>query len=193
LEARNDSKQFTALGAHCLTYNPRRFYDLSKIVPTEKDTLFRKTQIHGRVHDEGAGMLNGISGHAGLFGNANDLNKLMQMYLQKGYYGGKQFIKPNVLEECTDYQFPYEGNRRGIAFEKLDFNKKIANGPQRASSKSYGHSGYTGTYTWVDPAHDLVYVFLSNRVYPTRDNVKISTLNIRTEIGNQIIKTIQKK
>jgi CubicO group peptidase (beta-lactamase class C family) len=184
---------YKSIGASTLTYNPRRFYGLDRIVPTEKDTLFRKTLIHGRVHDEGAGMLNGISGHAGLFGSANDLTKLMQMYLQKGSFGGKQYIKPEIIEQCTDYQFPYEGNRRGIAFEKLDFNKNISNGPQMASSKSYGHSGYTGTYTWVDPELDLVYVFLSNRVYPTRDNAKISSLNIRTEVGNQIIKTIKGK
>lgn len=184
---------YGALGANTLTYNPRRYFGLDKIVPTEKDTLFRKTQIHGRVHDEGAGMLNGVSGHAGLFGNANDLMKLMQMYLQNGYYGGEQFIKPEVLKEATSYQFPEEGNRRGIAFDKLDFNKKIANGPQLSSPESYGHSGYTGTFTWVDPKYNLVYVFLSNRVYPTRDNVKISTLNLRTAVGDELIKTIQGK
>ncbi len=184
---------YKSLGASTLTYNPRRFYELSKIVPTEKDTLFRKTVIHGRVHDEGAGMLDGVSGHAGLFGNANDLMKLMQMYLQKGFYGNKQYIKPEIIQNATDYQFPYEGNRRAIAFDKLDFDKKIANGPQLASPRSYGHSGYTGTFTWIDPDYELVYVFLSNRVYPTRDNNKISSLNIRTEVGNQIIKTILKK
>lgn len=184
-------KTYQAIGAHTLTYNPRRFYSLSEIVPTEKDTLFRKTLIHGRVHDEGAGLLNGISGHAGLFGTANDLTKLMQMYLQKGSFGGQQFIKPSVVDECTSYQFAKEGNRRAIAFDKLDFNKKISNGPQMASPESYGHSGYTGTFTWIDPAYNLVYVFLSNRVYPTRDNVKISTLNIRTEVGNEIYKTIK--
>ncbi len=184
---------YHGLGAYSLTYNPRRFYSLDQIAPTEKDTLFRKTLIHGRVHDEGAGMLNGISGHAGLFGNANDLMKLMQMYLQKGYYGGRQYIKPEVIDEVTSYQFPDEGNRRGIAFDKLDFDKKITNGPQLASPSSYGHSGFTGTFTWVDPKYNLVYVFLSNRVYPTRDNVKISTLNLRTAVGDEIIKTIQGK
>jgi len=184
---------YHALGAYTLTYNPRRFFGLDRIVPTEKDTLFRKTQIHGRVHDEGAGMLNGISGHAGLFGSANDLTKLMQMYLQKGQYGGEAFIRPEVLKEVTAYQFPEEGNRRAIAFDKLDFNKAITNGPQMASPESYGHSGYTGTFTWVDPKYNLVYVFLSNRVYPTRDNVKISTLDLRTAVGDEIIKTIQGK
>ena len=184
---------YKALGAHSLTYNPRKFSNLEKIIPTEIDTLFRKTLIHGRVHDEGAAMLDGVSGHAGLFGSANDLTKLMQMYLQKGSFGGQEFIKAEVVEECTSYQFPFEGNRRAIAFDKLDFNKTIASGPQLASEKSYGHSGYTGTFTWVDPKYNLAYVFLSSRVYPTRDNVKISTLNIRTEVGNQIIKTILKR
>jgi beta-glucosidase-like glycosyl hydrolase/CubicO group peptidase (beta-lactamase class C family) len=178
------------LGANSLTYNPRRFYPLNQIVPTELDTLFRKKQIHGSVHDEGAALLNGISGHAGLFGNANDLMKLMQMYLQNGFYGGKQFISPEVIAECTKYQFDPVENRRAIAFDKLHPDKNIANGPQLGSKLSYGHSGYTGTFTWLDPKYDMVYVFLSNRVYPTRENNKISELNIRTEVGNQIYKTI---
>ncbi|WP_341227182.1 glycoside hydrolase family 3 N-terminal domain-containing protein [uncultured Arcticibacterium sp.] len=178
------------LGANSLTYNPTRFYPLSQIVPTELDTLFRKSQIHGRVHDEGAALLSGISGHAGLFGNANDLMKLMQMYLQNGYYGGRQFISPEVIMECTKYQFDPVDNRRAIAFDKLHPNKNIANGPQKGSDLSYGHSGYTGTFTWIDPLYDMVYVFLSNRVYQTRDNNKISKMNIRTEVGNQIYKTI---
>ncbi len=182
---------YKSIGANSLTYNPRRFYSLDEIVPTEKDTLFRKTQIHGRVHDEGAGMLNGISGHAGLFGNANDLTKLMQMYLQNGSYGGKQFISPEVISECTKYQFDPKENRRAIAFDKLHPDKKIANGPQMGSDLSYGHSGYTGTFTWIDPLYDMVYVFMSNRVYPTRANNKISELNIRTEVGNAIYKTIK--
>lgn len=185
-------KTYTQLGANSLTYNPLRFYDKSKIAPTEYDSLFRKTVIHGRVHDEGAALLNGISGHAGLFGNANDLMKLMQMYLQKGSYGGQQFIKPDVLNQCTQYQFPELKNRRGIAFDKLDFDKKVSNGPQSASAESYGHSGFTGTFTWVDPKYNMVYVFLSNRVYPTRDNGKIGTLNIRTEVGEAIYKSMKK-
>lgn len=184
-------KTYRKLGATTLTYNPLRFYPKSQIVPSEKDTLFRKTLIHGRVHDEGAGMLNGISGHAGLFGNANDLMKLMQMYLQKGSYGGEQFIKPEVIAECTKYQFPDLKNRRGIAFDKLDFNPKVGNGPASSSPDAYGHSGFTGTFVWIEPKYNFTYVFLSNRVYPTRDNVKISTLNIRTEIGEQIYKMLK--
>ena len=191
-------KTYKAIGANSLTYNPLRFYDKSQIVPTEYDSFFRKTLIHGRVHDEGGAMLNGISGHAGLFGNANDLMKLMQLYLQKGTYGGQQFIKPEVVDYCTQYQFPEnpkatsaEKNRRGIAFDKLDFDKKISNGPRSASAESYGHSGFTGTFTWIDPKYNLVYVFLSNRVYPTRDNGKISSLNIRTEVGEGIYRSLK--
>ena len=187
------SESYKTLGAKSLMFNPRKKYDLDQIVPTEVDPLFRKTLIHGYVHDEGASMNNGLSGHAGLFGTANDLSKLMQMYLQKGYFGGKQFILPAVIQANTDYQFPFEGNRRAIAFDKLDLDKKVVNGPSLSSKAGYGHSGYTGTFTWVDPVHNLTYVFLSNRVYPTRDNIKISTLNIRTAIGDQIIKTIQNK
>ena len=97
-------------------------------------------------------------------------------------------IKKNLYVMVTG-----KDSHRVIGFDKLAFNKKNTNGPQMASSESYGHSGYTGTFTWVDPKYDLVYVFLSNRVYPTRDNNKISSLNIRTEVGNQIIKTILEK
>ncbi len=118
--------------------------------------------------------------------------KLMQLYLQKGYYGGKQFIKSEVMDSCTKYQFPELNNRRGIAFDKLDFNKKITNGPQSASDASFGHSGFTGTFTWIDPAYNIVYVFLSNRVYPTRDNGKIGTLNIRTEVGEAIYRSLKR-
>ena len=185
-------KTYKAIGANSLTYNPLRFYNKTQIVPSEYDSFFRKTLIHGYVHDEGGAMLNGISGHAGLFGNANDLMKLMQLYLQKGTFGNKQFIKSDVVDMCTKYQFPEQKNRRGIAFDKLDFNTKISNGPRSASEESYGHSGFTGTFTWIDPKYNLVYVFLSNRVYPTRDNGKIGTLNIRTEVGEAIYRSLKK-
>lgn len=178
---------YKPLGATTLTYNARLHYDLRRIVPTEYDSLFRKNLIHGRVHDEGAAMLNGISGHAGLFGNANDLAKLMQMYLQKGYYGGKRYIQEQTLQTWTSYPFSAEENsRRGIGFDKPDRKKAGISAAPSASAASFGHSGFTGTYTWIDPEHQLVYVFLSNRVYPTRNNSKLSDLNIRTNI-NQVI------
>jgi beta-N-acetylhexosaminidase len=183
---------YQRLGAKTLTFNPLNKFSKDRIVPTEFDSLYRRTLIHGYVHDEGASMLNGVSGHAGLFGNANDLTKLMQMYLQKGSYGGYQYFKPEVIESFTAYQFPQENNRRGLAFDKKDLNPAIANGPKLASPESFGHSGFTGTFTWVDPKSEVVYVFLSNRVYPTRTNNKISSMNIRTQIGDIILDCINK-
>ncbi len=182
---------YKPLGASTLTYNPRRFYSLSRLVPTERDSLFRKTLIWGRVHDEGAAMLSGLSGHAGLFGSANDLMKLMQMYLQRGHYGGQQFLSSDVLTTFTRYQFPEFGNRRGLGFEKASYTFS-GNAPRSASASSFGHSGFTGTFTWADPDYGLSYVFLSNRVYPTRNNNKISELNIRTIVAETFYQAIRR-
>jgi len=184
---------YAPLGASTLTYQAEKHFPLAQIVPTEYDSLFRKSLIHGKVHDEGAALLDGISGHAGLFGNANDLAKLMQMYLQKGYYGGTQFIEPNTISYWTSYPFSKEENsRRGVGFDKPDRKKPGISAAASASEQSFGHSGFTGTYTWVDPLHDLVYVFMSNRVYPTRNNSKLSDLNIRTGINEVIYQAINK-
>jgi beta-N-acetylhexosaminidase len=180
------------LGANTLTFNPKRFYKLEDIVPTEKDTFFRMTQLHGQVHDEAAAMLGGLSGHAGLFGDANDVMKVWQMYLQQGYYGGEQLLSKDALIEFTRYQYPETGSRRGIGFDKPTF-KYSGNAPRYASPSSFGHTGYTGIMTWADPAWNLNYVFLSNRVYPTRENSKISTLNIRTAIMDVVYQELLKK
>jgi CubicO group peptidase (beta-lactamase class C family) len=165
----------------------------NRVVPTEVDTIFRKHLIHGKVHDEGAILMGGISGHAGLFGNANDLTKLLYMYLRKGSYAGESFIHPDIVNQFTSYAFPDEKNRRGLAFDKKDFDASIHNAPKLSSTRSFGHSGFTGTYAWVDPDYDLVYVFLSNRVYPTRANQKINDLKIRQNIGDVVIKAIENK
>ena len=174
---------YEPLGASTLTFNPRRFYPLTRIAPTEYDSLFRKTLIWGRVHDEGAAMLGGLSGHAGLFGTANDLMKVYEMYRQKGSYGGQRYISERTMADFTRYQFPELGNRRGLGFDKPSF-KYTGNGPQSATPASYGHSGFTGTFVWVepDPAYNLTYVFLCNRVYPTRNNPTMGNLNTRTNI-----------
>ncbi|GMT44484.1 MAG: beta-N-acetylglucosaminidase [bacterium] len=186
------------LGAYTLTFNPYRHFPLQDIVPTEIDTFFRKVHIHGYVHDEGAAMMGGISGNAGLFGTANDLAKMAQMYLQMGFFGGKQFISDTTMEQFTRYQYPENGNRRGLGFDKpllgndtLPENKAY---PAKSSSpSSFGHSGYTGTFFWVDPKENLLYIFLSNRVYPTRLNHKIYQLNIRTSIQQVLYDAILKE
>ncbi len=179
---------YEPLGAMSLTYNPLRYFPKDQIIPTEQDTFFRKQQIHGTVHDEGAIMMGGVSANAGLFGTANDLAKLMQMYLNEGTYGGKRFIAKESIQEFTKYQFPENNNRRGLGFDKplLEYDPVKSSVAKDASPFSYGHSGYTGTFVWVDPEHELIYIFFSNRVFPTRNNRKIYELNIRPSI-HQVI------
>ncbi|WP_254561218.1 glycoside hydrolase family 3 N-terminal domain-containing protein [Dyadobacter diqingensis] len=183
---------YKKLGATSLTFNPKRFYKLEEIVPSERDTFFRQTLIHGQVHDEAAAMLGGLSGHAGLFGNANDVMKVWQMYLQNGFYGGKQLLSKDALFEFTRYQYPEMGSRRGLGFDKPTF-KYSGNAPKYAHPMSFGHTGFTGIMVWADPSVNLNYVFLSNRVYPTRENPKISTLNIRTAIMDVVYEALRKK
>ena len=176
------------IGAYTITYNPMRFYEKSRMAPTEKDTFFRLQQLQGVVHDEGAAMMAGVSGNAGLFSTAVDLTKLMQLYLNNGFYGGEQIIAQEAIEEFTQCQFCDEGNRRGLGFDKplIEYNARLSSVAQAASMDSYGHSGYTGTFAWVDPAEELVFVFFSNRVYPTRDNRKLYSMNIRPRIHSAI-------
>lgn len=178
---------YKPLGANTLTWNPLRFFDATRIVPTERDTFFRMTLLQGNVHDEGAGMLNGISGHAGLFGSANDLAKLMQLYLNKGVYGGERLIGEKAFDEFTRCQF-CPVNYRGVGFDKplVEYIPGKSSVAKDASPESYGHSGYTGTFVWIDPKEELIYIFLSNRVYPTRESRAIYDLNIRPRIQQSI-------
>ena len=172
------------LGAYTLTFNPLSYFPKSRIVPTERDTFFRMTLLHGRVHDEGAAMMGGVSGHAGLFGSANDLAKLMQMYLNGGEYGGQRFIAAASIEEFTRCAFCPEGNHRGLGFDRpleTQHPTRSYTAPS-ASQASFGHSGYTGTFTWADPENGLLLIFFSNRVYPTRDNRKLYDLGIRPRL-----------
>ncbi len=183
---------YSSLGLKNLGFNPRQRIDESRIVPTESDTLFRRQLIKGYVHDPGAAMLGGISGHAGLFSNAEELAVFMQMLLNGGNYGGVNYIKPETLKEFTTTQFAGNRNRRGLGFDKPSITKDDESHPscESASFRSFGHSGFTGTYVWVDPQEDLVYVFLSNRVHPDASNRKISELDIRTQIHQAIYNAI---
>jgi len=174
---------FNPIGANTLNYKPLERFNKDQIIPTENDTFFRMQQIHGTVHDEGAILMGGVSGHAGLFGTALDLAKMMQMYLNMGTYGGQRFISESTLKEFTKCQFPENNNRRGLGFDKpLLQNKADGSSAFDASDKSFGHSGYTGTFCWADPESGILYIFMSNRVYPTRNNSKIGQLNIRPSI-----------
>lgn len=172
------------LGAVSVMFNPLRKYPLNAIVPTEHDYNFRRAPVHGTVHDESASMMGGVSGHAGLFANANDLAKLMQMYLDMGEYGGRRYIKEETLREWSRTQFPENDNRRGLGFDKpnLVYTGVNNNTAEDASAASFGHTGFTGTFAWMDPESGLLYIFLSNRVDPTRANTRLYRLNTRTQI-----------
>ena len=176
---------YRRLGAYTIGYNPMEEFSINRIIPTEQDNFFRMHQIHGKVHDEGAVMMGGVSGNAGLFSTSLDLAKLMQMYMNKGTYGGERFLKEASVNEFTRYQFAEEGNRRGLGFDKpplTDEGKQNGYVAPSASEESFGHSGYTGTFTWADPKEELIIVFFSNRVYPNRNYRNLYRLNIRPSL-----------
>ncbi len=166
------------------TYNPKIKNLPNAILPTEVDTFFRKTLTHKWVHDENAALLGGISGNAGLFGTAEDLAKMMQLYLQYGIFNGKRYFSEATVREFARVQYPENENRRGLGFDKPLLNNaelpisKAYPAPE-VSPESFGHSGFTGTFVWADPKNQLVFIFLSNRVHPTRANTNITKLNIR--------------
>ncbi len=186
---------YKPLGAYTITYNAYQHFPMRQIVPTENDDLFRKEMVCGFVHDEGAAMMNGISGNAGLFGSTNDLAKLFQMYLQKGYFGGRRYISEETVDDFTRTQFPENRNRRGLGFDKplIDNNKKDlldAYPAVSAGKSSFGHGGFTGTFAWADPQTGVLFVFMSNRVHPSRENNRLYQLNIRTEMHQAIYNSI---
>ena len=188
---------YRPLGAATVTYNPYLHFPLKQIVPTENDDFFRKENLRGFVHDEGAAMMGGISGNAGLFGTAGDLAKIFQMYLQKGYFGGRRYISEKTINEFIRIQYPDNKNRRGLGFDKplIDNDKKElvdAYPAVSASKNSFGHSGFTGTFAWADPDNGLLYIFMSNRVHPTRENQRLYQLNIRTDMHQAIYDSIKK-
>ncbi len=182
---------YAPMGLASMGYNPLNRMDAARIVPTERDTLWRRQTVHGHVHDPAAAMLGGVGGHAGLFSNAADLAMLMHMILNDGHYGGKQFVDRNIIEYFTTAHFAANDNRRGLGFDKPSLEPG-GNGPaaESASPMSFGHSGFTGTYVWADPMEDLVFVFLSNRTYPDQTNRTLIEKNIRTHMMQEIYQAI---
>ena len=181
---------YSNLGAYTMTYRPLNKFPSDRIIPTENDKVFRNQELRGYVHDQGAAMLGGVAGHAGLFSNANDLAKLMQMYLNEGDYGGVRYLDSITIDEFTRCQFCDDDNRRGIGFDK----PQLEDGPGPTcgcvSPLSYGHTGFTGTIAWADPAEEIIYIFLSNRVHPDAENKKLLTLSTRTRIQKVIYNSI---
>ncbi len=174
---------FSKMGLRNLHYLPLDHFPKMQIAPTENDRKFRKQVVHGYVHDQGAALCGGVGGHAGLFGNAFDVAALMQMYLDKGNYAGKQWLDSSVVRQFTRECLFCPDNRRGLCFDKPETNaKKDSPVTAECSPEGFGHSGFTGTMVWADPTNGLVYVFLSNRVYPSADENKLAKSGIRGQI-----------
>lgn len=184
---------YKLLGMNNTTYNPLQKFDCSVIPPTENDTYFRHAFIQGYVHDMEAAMEGGIAGHAGIFSNAMDIAKMMQMYLQKGNYGNVKYFSSATFDTFNTCNFCAEGNRRGLGFDKPQIS---GGGPTCGcvSMSSFGHTGFTGTIAWADPETEIVYVFLSNRTFPDSNAAnRLSKENIREDIQKIIQNAILDK
>ncbi|WP_339654788.1 glycoside hydrolase family 3 N-terminal domain-containing protein [uncultured Maribacter sp.] len=180
---------YSRLGANHTSYNPLDKFEKNRIVPSEEDDYYRYGTVQGYVHDMGAAMQAGVGGHAGLFSNSNDIAKIMQMYLQNGYYGGTKFFDSRTVKKFNTCYFCDKNVRRGVGFDKPQLEHS---GPTCGcvSRKSFGHSGFTGTYTWADPEEEIVYVFLSNRTYPSASNTLLVKSGLRTRIQQVIYDSI---
>ena len=181
---------YAPLGLHTLTFNPFLKMPLSNIAPTENDVAFRKRQVQGYVHDPGAAMFGGVAGHAGLFGTANDLAVMMQLMLNKGHYGDVNLIRPSTIEQFTKRQSHM--SRRGWGWDKPEPEKgKGGSAGALAPKSTFGHTGFTGTCVWADPENQLIYIFLSNRVFPEAENNKLLSEGIRTQIHDLIYESME--
>lgn len=191
LDYLSQDRLYGHLGANNTTYLPLRKFPKEKIIPTSNDNIWRNQLLQGYVHDEGAALLGGIGGQAGLFTNANDVTKIMQMYLNGGVYGGKRYFEQETINKFNTCYFCENEVRRGVGFDKPQLDKT---GPTCGcvSMTSFGHSGFTGTLTWADPAEEIVYVFLSNRIHPSPENKKLIREGIRTKIQEVIYEAIEK-
>ena len=184
-----DEFLYKPMGLQRTAFNPLNKFSEEAIVPTEEDDYFRYQTVQGYVHDMGAAMQGGVGGHAGLFSTANEVAKIMQMYLQGGYYGGERFFNARTVKRFNTCYFCNKNVRRGVGFDKPQLEEK---GPTCGcvSRNSFGHSGFTGTYTWADPDAEIVYVFLSNRTYPSATNTLLIKSGLRTRIQQAIYDSI---
>ena len=179
---------YRPLGLGSMTYNPLQRFPKACIAPTENDTYYRREQLQGTVHDQTAALVGGVGGHAGLFATANDLAVLMQMNLQNGRYGGTRYFQSPVVTEFARPQIV--GGRRGLGWDHGDPSKPEGPTSNLAPASTFGHTGFTGTCVWMDPDNQILYIFLSNRVYPDAGNNKLRQYNIRTRIQEVIYKSL---
>ena len=180
---------FEPLGLKSTMFNPHKYISMDRIVPTEEDDYFRYQKLQGYVHDMGAAMLGGVSGHAGLFSNSYEVAVLMQSLLNGGYYGGKRLLHPVTVALFTAR--PEIETRRGLGFDMKQLDPtKTENISEMASYRTFGHYGFTGTCAWADPTHNLVIVFLSNRTYPTMNNNKLGKENYRPNLQTLVYEAL---
>ena len=189
LESYVQDEFYGPLGMQTAGFTPLKRFDSDRIIPTEEDKLFRKTTLQGDVHDQGAAMLGGVAGHAGLFASANDLAILYQTLLNNGTYGGRRYFKNSTVELFTSRQSTV--SRRGLGFDRWDPDTSKQYPSRLASPETFGHTGYTGTCVWADAENNLIYIFLSNRVYPQVSD-RLSDLRIRPRIQDVIYEAIAK-
>lgn len=180
---------YRPLGLFRTGYNPRTFIPLNEIVPTEEDKYFRNQKIQGHVHDMGAAMMGGVSGHAGLFTTSYELGVIFQMLLNGGHYGGKEFVSPEIIKKYTTR---YPGStRRGLGFDMKELDtRRTLNMSELASESTFGHLGFTGTCVFADPENDLIYIMLSNRTYPSMRNNKFGRYNYRPRIQSVVYEAL---
>ncbi len=183
---------FAPMGMSSTMYNPLRKFNAYVIVPTEIDNYFRYQKIQGTVHDMAAAMLGGVAGHAGVFSDAMDVAKIMQLYLQKGNYGGHQYFSEKTFDDFNKCYYCSEGNRRGLGFDKPQLPNTSGPTCGCVSPQSFGHTGFTGTMAWADPVSDIVYIFLSNRTFQGNGVNTLSKENIREDIQKIIQASIIK-
>ena len=184
---------YKPLNLNHIYYKPLKHIDIDKIAPTENDNVFRMQQLQGDVHDQAAALMGGVAGHAGLFGDARDLAVLMQLLLDDGYANNRQFLSAYTIKKFTSAPFKDNMNRRGIGFDKPEVDPSVSyyTPAKQSSMRSFGHTGFTGTFAWADPENGLIVIFLSNRVYPDASNNKISQNDIRTKIHEMFYEAVK--
>jgi CubicO group peptidase (beta-lactamase class C family) len=167
------SRVFAPLGMSSTLFLPPAPM-LPRIAPTERDP-WRGRVLHGEVHDENAARLGGVSGHAGLFGDAEDLLTFGEWLLRRreGGTAGSVPVSPPVAAAFTTRQNLPAGSSRALGWDTPSENSSAGT---RFSPQSFGHTGFTGTSIWMDPARGVVLVLLTNRVHPTRENNRLGTL-----------------
>jgi len=180
---------YEPLGMTRTCFKPLDYFKVNEIAPTEEDRAYRKQRLQGFVHDAGSAMLGGVGGHAGLFSNAEGLAILMQMLLNGGSYGGEQYLDPSSIATFA-HRVP-NSTRRGMGFDMKELNpNRVLHTSPLASDGTYGHTGFTGTCIWNDPENDMIFIFLSNRTYPSSRNNKLNKLEIRERIHTLIYQSM---